>query len=144
MSDPNLTPPAGRSLLLYDRDCGFCKVLAGGVLAWDRQQRLRPSAIQGPEAQTLLSDLPVDERLASWHLVSPDGVRRSGGAAVAPMLRELPGGTPLAVLVDRIPGVTDRAYRWVAEHRSSLSRLIPLTVKRRASDSIASYERTRS
>jgi predicted DCC family thiol-disulfide oxidoreductase YuxK len=68
--------------------------------------------------------MPEDKRLASWHLVLRSGEVRSGGAAAAPLARLLPGGRPLAALFDAFPRATERAYRWVADHRSALARLV--------------------
>jgi hypothetical protein len=73
-----------------------------------------------------------DARMASWHLVTLDGERRSAGAAVPPLMRVLPGGRPIAALAARFPRMTERAYRWVAEHRSPLGRLVPASTLRRA------------
>src|SRR3989440_3637163 len=116
---------ARRWLVLYDADCGMCKWLLALLLRWDREPRLRPVALQGAEAQRLLADLAPAERMASWHLVSPDGERRSGGAALPALLRLLPAGRPAAAVLDRSPRLTERGYRWVADHRSQLSRLVP-------------------
>ena len=130
-----------RWAVLYDADCGFCKWLLSGVLRWDRAARLQPIALQRPEANDLLSELtPVDQR-ASWHLISPNGVRRSGGAAVTPLLTLLPGGRLPAAGFARFPGLSDRGYRWVAEHRSQLSRWIPSSAKRHASQRVQQRER---
>jgi predicted DCC family thiol-disulfide oxidoreductase YuxK len=119
--------------LFYDADCGFCKWIVSGVLAWDRHNRLVPLALQSAEAQALLSDLSPEERLASVHLVSPDGQRLSAGSVPAPLLRLLPGGTVPALAIARLPRLTSRAYDWVANHRSQLSRAVPAGMKRRAS-----------
>jgi predicted DCC family thiol-disulfide oxidoreductase YuxK len=110
------------AVLLYDEDCGFCRWAVDKVLAWDRAGRLRPTAIQGPEADQLLTGLSDEEKMASWHLVV-DGHRYSGGAAAAPLLRLLPGGRPLAPVVAAFPGVSDRAYRLVARNRDRFGRL---------------------
>jgi predicted DCC family thiol-disulfide oxidoreductase YuxK len=131
---------AVRWAVLYDADCGFCKWLLAGLLRWDRGGRLRPIALQRPEADELLATVPATERMASWHLISPDGARRSGGAAVPPLLRLLPGGRGPAAVLARIPRLTDRGYRWVAEHRSGLSRWVPASAKRRASERVRRRE----
>ncbi len=110
--------------VLYDADCGFCKWSLDKLLAWDRARRLRPVAIQSTEGERLLAPMPEAERLASWHLVLPSGEVRSGGAAAAPLARLLPSGRPLAALFDTFPRATERAYRWVAGHRSALARLV--------------------
>jgi predicted DCC family thiol-disulfide oxidoreductase YuxK len=132
-----------RWAILYDADCGFCKWLVSGVLRWDRAARLQPIALQRPEANDLLTQLSPADRTASWHLISPTGVRRSGGAAVAPLLTLLPGGRLPAAGFARFPGLTDRGYRWLAEHRSQFSRLIPASAKRRAGQRLHQRERDR-
>jgi predicted DCC family thiol-disulfide oxidoreductase YuxK len=111
-------------VLLYDRECGFCRWSLGVVLAWDRRGRLRPVALQEPEANVLLADLDAEQRMASWHLLAPGESRRSAGAAVAPLLRRLPGGAPVAAVAERFPSLTEAGYRWVAAHRAALHRLV--------------------
>jgi predicted DCC family thiol-disulfide oxidoreductase YuxK len=126
-------PPGERRwAVLYDADCGFCKWLLAGLLRWDRAGRLRPIALQRPEADELLEELAPAQRMASWHVISPAGDRRSGGDALPPLLRLLPAGRLPAAGFARFPRLTDRAYRWVAEHRSELSRLVPSSAKQRA------------
>jgi predicted DCC family thiol-disulfide oxidoreductase YuxK len=121
-----------RPVVLYDADCGFCRWLLARLLAWDRRGRLRPVAIDSAEGLRLLADLDESERNASWHLVQPDGERRSGGSAAAALLRTLSGGAPLAALLERFPSATEGAYAWVAARRGRLGRLIPAAAKRRA------------
>ncbi len=129
---PAGTRPADTWWVLYDADCGLCAWTVAGLLAWDRGGRLRPGAIQGTDGRRLLADLEEQERLSAWHLVGPDGARSSGGAAIAPLLRLLPGGTPLAAAASLAPGLSERGYRWVADHREGLSRLLPGRAKQRA------------
>jgi predicted DCC family thiol-disulfide oxidoreductase YuxK len=74
--------------------------------------------------------MPAERRESSWHLVTPDGAVTSAGAALAPLLRRLPGGSGPARLAERFPGATERAYRWVADHRSLLGRPLPDAVAR--------------
>lgn len=122
--------------MLYDADCGFCRWSLAQLLALDRARRLRPVALGSAEADALLSDLSPEERAASWHLVSPRGERRSAGAAAPPLLRLLPGGRLPAGLLARVPGLTERSYRWVADHRSLLSKAVPGRAKDRATGRI--------
>jgi predicted DCC family thiol-disulfide oxidoreductase YuxK len=110
--------------VLYDQDCGFCKWSLDKILLWDRRRSLRPVAIQSAEAEGLLAAIPREQWLESWHLVLPSGEVRSGGSAAEPMARLLPGGRPLAVLFARFPGLTRRAYDWVARHRNGIARLL--------------------
>ena len=127
--------------VLYDRDCGFCRWTLSLLLRADRDRLLRPVALQSPEAAELLADCAPERRLASWHLVGPDGRRRSGGEALPTVVGLLPGGRPLAALLGRAQPLTNRAYVWVAEHRTPLSRPIPARAKDRATRLIDSRER---
>ena len=111
-----------RHLLLYDADCGFCRWTLDRVLRRDRAGRLEPLALQDPRAEALLADLSEEERMASWHLVSPKGERWSAGAAAPPLLRLLPGGRLPARLLAAAPELTARAYRFVARHRDVFGR----------------------
>jgi predicted DCC family thiol-disulfide oxidoreductase YuxK len=130
--------------LVYDPDCGLCRVCVAVLLRWDRGRRLRPVALRSPESDRLLEGMPEAEQMASWHLIGPGSAKNgpangqilthpetwSAGAAFSPLFRLLPGGGPLARVTDRFPGPTERAYRWMADHRSAIGRLLPGAVKR--------------
>jgi len=118
--------------ILYDADCGFCRWSADMILAWDVHRRLRPVALQDPEADRLLAGMDRAHRMASWHLVTPNGRFFSAGAAVPELMRLLPGGLPLAFLAGLAPGPTEATYRFVSNHRDRLASL--LGRKRRAVD----------
>lgn len=128
---------APRLTVLYDADCGFCRFWVARLLDWDVRRRLRPVAIQSGEGERLLADMPVGERLRSAHVVDAAGRIRSGGAALSIVAEQLPAGAPVAWLADRLPGPTERFYRWIADHRTPLSRFVPAGLKRRASARIA-------
>ena len=123
--------------VLYDADCGLCVWVMGKVLACDRRRRLRPVALDAPEADALVGDLDEEERMGSWHIVLPDGRRESAGRALAPLLRLLPGGRPFAALAERFPRFADRAYFALAERRSALGKLVTAGARRRARERIA-------
>jgi predicted DCC family thiol-disulfide oxidoreductase YuxK len=112
------------AVLLYDSDCGFCRWSVDKILAWDRRRRLRPVALQDPEADRLLGRMNADLKMGSWHLVTADGRVYSGGAAAAPLVRLLPRGRPLAAVLAAFPGLTDRTYRLVARNRDRFGRLV--------------------
>jgi predicted DCC family thiol-disulfide oxidoreductase YuxK len=118
--------------VLWDEDCGFCAFLLALLLRADRRRMLRPVAIQSAEGDRLLADMPVEQRLASWHFVDEAGRRTSAGEALTELLHRLPGGRLPAAATGALPGVTEGAYRWVATHRSLLSRPIPASAKERA------------
>src|SRR3712207_2420034 len=88
---------AGRYRAFYDADCGLCRWVMGVLLAWDRRHTLTPVALQDEDAaDRLLGGMDHQRRMASWHLVTPEGDVQSGGRALTPLLRLLPGGGPLA------------------------------------------------
>lgn len=113
-----------RAAILYDDDCGFCKWCLAQVLRLDRERRLRPVALQSPEAETLLLGMDEEERMESWHLVTPDGQVSSAGAAFDPLTRILGRGRPLGALARRFPRAADAGYRWVADHRGFFGRFL--------------------
>jgi predicted DCC family thiol-disulfide oxidoreductase YuxK len=127
--------------VLYDADCGLCMWLLAGLLRWDRAARLHPIALQRSEADDLLEELTPAQRMGSWHLISPTGERHSAGAAVPRLVALLPSGRLPAAAFARFPGVTDRAYRWVADHRSQLSKLVSSRAKQRARQHVEQRER---
>jgi predicted DCC family thiol-disulfide oxidoreductase YuxK len=126
-----------RATLLYDADCGVCRWLLAKLLRWDRRRALRPVALREPTAISLLPGMSEEERMASWHLVDAEGEVRSAGAAFPALFRLLPGGGPLAALTARVPGLSERAYRLVADHRAALGRLVSDRAKQRADRRIA-------
>jgi predicted DCC family thiol-disulfide oxidoreductase YuxK len=113
-----------KAVLLYDSDCGFCRWSVDKVLAWDRRQRLRALPVQDPEADRVLDGMDEAAKLASWHLVTPEGRVYSAGAAAPQLLLLLPGGRPLARLLALSPRLTERTYRLVARNRDRFGRLV--------------------
>lgn len=126
------------AIVIYDSDCGFCRWSLAVLLSAAAIGALRPLPLGTDEANRLLADLSVDEREASWHLVC-DGQRFSAGAALAPVLRLLPGGRVPAAAFARFPATTERAYRWVAAHRGNFGRFVPARARRWADRVIAAH-----
>ncbi len=111
-------------IVFYDADCGFCRWSAEKLLAWDRTKELSALPIQGEEAQHLLRDMDPELRMASAHVVAPDGHVYSGGAIADPLLRSLPGARLLAAIARTLPKTTEHIYRSVARHRDQLGRWV--------------------
>jgi predicted DCC family thiol-disulfide oxidoreductase YuxK len=126
--------------VIYDPDCGFCRFSLALLLAWDRRhRRLHPLPLGTAAADRLLADLTEEQRNASWHLIRDDGIRTSAGAALAPALGLLPGGRAPARLFARFPGLSERGYRWVAEHRGLLGCFVGARARRWADGVIAAH-----
>jgi predicted DCC family thiol-disulfide oxidoreductase YuxK len=111
-------------IVLYDRDCGFCRWGIDRLLRLDRRHELEAVPIQRAEGGELLSSMTPDERLESWHVRSPGGRIWSGGEAVPVILRLLPGGKGPASAAARFPRTVARLYRFVSRNRSALGRLV--------------------
>jgi predicted DCC family thiol-disulfide oxidoreductase YuxK len=121
-----------RHRILYDADCGLCRWSLGWLLRWDRRHELEPVALQDPQTARLLAEMTEERRMASWHLVDSGGEVASAGAAVAPLLRLLPGGALPARIVGQAPKLVERAYRWTADHRAALGGLVTAGARERA------------
>ncbi len=111
-------------VVLYDGDCGFCKVMLAVLLRWDRAHHLDAVPIQSTLAEQLLQDMSSQDRLKSWHLLDDVGTLHSGGAAIPMVFATLPRGELLARVASRFPRITSRTYEWVAGHRVLLGRLL--------------------
>ncbi len=107
-----------RPSLLYDAECRFCRFVARVLLRLDRHGRLAYVPLQDSEANRLLAELTDAQRMASIHLVEPDGRRVSAGAGLASVLGHL--GVPARAA--RLLGLL---YGPVARARRVLGRLVP-------------------
>jgi predicted DCC family thiol-disulfide oxidoreductase YuxK len=132
-----VTERAANALILYDAECRFCRWSLAWILRWDRRRTLEPVALQDPRARRVLAELDPERRMASWHLVDEQGEIVSAGAAGAPLLRALPGGAPLARILDLAPGAVEAAYARVAGARGTLGRRLTDRAVSRADELIA-------
>lgn len=124
---------AGRTVVLYDMDCSFCVWCVAKVIALDRSRRLRYRPIEDPASAGPLDGMSHEQRLRSWHVVTPDGKVHSAGRAFAPLARALPHGKPVATVLERIPpSALDRAYYAIVKRRDRAGRLLTQRVRRRA------------
>ncbi|MBA3690887.1 MAG: DUF393 domain-containing protein [Actinobacteria bacterium] len=113
-----------RAVVFYDRDCGLCVWTAERLRAWDgRRARLAFVHLGSPEADRVLGAMEPRLRAASWHLSIGDRVW-SAGAAIAPVLRLLPGGRSLAYVAERLPRTTQVVYELAAEHRVAIGAVL--------------------
>ena len=84
-------------------------------------------AVNGDPDRAELAAHVADRRLGqALHVVLPSGRVESGGRAVMEIVFVLPGGLlfrPWA-LIPGLPEAIELGYRWVADHRSVMARLL--------------------
>lgn len=113
-------------LVLYDDDCGVCRLTVLALRRLDWRRRLDCVPLQdfavapgGPARADLLEALHARDASGRWF---------RGGAAALRIASVVPVLVPLSI-VGRLPGMTwlaERAYRFVASHRQDLSRALHL------------------
>jgi predicted DCC family thiol-disulfide oxidoreductase YuxK len=127
------------AIVLYDRDCGFCRWTLAQLLNWDREKRLRPVAIQSDEGQRLLAGVPAEDRLASWHLVEPGGEVKSAEAGFPGLFGRLPAGAPVAWLTKLLQTPSGAGYRLLVANRTRLGRRISRERRDRATRALDAH-----
>ena len=130
----------GKTTLLYDADCGFCRTVLAAILVRDDELRIRPVALQDALAAELLPEMSEEDRFASFHVVDEAGTIRSGGAAL-PLLSDALRARGLGRALAAAPPLTDAAYRVFAANRARIGPLVPAGWKRRADATIRRRER---
>lgn len=114
---PQVAEPPPKPLVVYDGDCGFCKLW---IARW---QEITDGRVDYAPLQEAAARFPEVPRAAFEHavkLIEPDGQVRSGAEAV---LRSLGAGRPFALgrwSYEHIPGfgpLAEVAYAFVASHR---------------------------
>ena len=116
-----------RLTVLYDAGCDVCRHTAHVLRTLDARRRLHLRPLQafadeGPD------DPPLAALLARLHARDRDGTWFAGGRAVTRIATELPLLAPLGT-VGRVPAVepvVEAAYRFVADHRGAVGRLLRL------------------
>lgn len=116
------TPKPSKPLMVYDGDCGFCRlwIKRWRFLTGD-QVDYRPYQ----ETASRYPEIPLERFQASVHLVEPHGGVYTGAQAVFQGLSYRKGLGWLPGAYGRVPGlswISERAYGFVATHRGWFSR----------------------
>jgi predicted DCC family thiol-disulfide oxidoreductase YuxK len=94
------------------------------VARMDRDAQIDLHPIESAAGEQALGHVDSAERYGSMHLVTADGHRLAGGAALPELMALIPGAAAFAPVARAVPEwALERAYRMVADHRHTLSRL---------------------
>jgi predicted DCC family thiol-disulfide oxidoreductase YuxK len=117
-------PPAGKPLLLWDGDCGFCRLWAE---RWSEAYGEKVDLATAQSQAGRFPEIPPAAYDQAVQLIETDGSVHSGAAAVLRTRRHGRGrGDPALWVYEKIPGVApvcDAAYGLVARHRPVFSML---------------------
>ncbi len=119
-------PPTGRPLLLFDGDCGFCRLW---VDRWRAAAGGRLDLATSQSAGAQFPEIPPADFAAAVQLVEPDGRVYAGAEAVLRARAAARRRSWLLAAYERLPGFAPAAesiYRFVAGHRPLFSRLTRL------------------
>src|ERR1700730_8717211 len=117
-------PP--RPLLLFDRDCGFCRFW---VTRWQATMRDRVDFAPAQQEASRFPQVTEEAWKRSVQLVTPEGKVYGGAEAVLRTLACIPERRWVLAVYRHLPGarpVSEAAYRLVADHRGFFSKLTML------------------
>ena len=116
---------------IYDGYCVICNQTRRTVIALDWLHRVEFLNIHNwNEVNQRYPTLDYEVAMGQMHLVTPDGQLIGGFPAVRRMLRELPLGYPMWLLL-QLPGMGilgDKVYKFIARHRYRINRLFGMPV----------------
>jgi predicted DCC family thiol-disulfide oxidoreductase YuxK len=125
-----LEPRTERLTVLYDGDCGFCRLSVDVLADLDLEDRLEMVPLQHaadhperPELARIARDHPLAQTI---HVRRADGRISAGGGAVLEILDALPLGWLFRPwrLLPGLPSLLDAGYQLVADNRGPISELI--------------------
>jgi predicted DCC family thiol-disulfide oxidoreductase YuxK len=118
------SPPARKPLLLWDGECGFCRLWAE---RWGEAYGEKVDLATSQSQAGRFPEIPADAYAEALQLIEVDGNVYSGAAAALRTRRHGRGSSdPMLWAYEKIPGgaqVCDAAYGLVARHRPFFSLL---------------------
>ena len=111
---------------IYDGKCVICQSTRKTILTFDWLKRIEFLDLH--DVDTLMQRYPnleFDQLFGEIHVIEPQGELYKGFYGTKRMLKELPLGFPLWLLL-QLPGmdwVGNKVYRWVARNRYKINKL---------------------
>ncbi|MCY3781373.1 MAG: DUF393 domain-containing protein [Chloroflexi bacterium] len=125
---------------LYDGNCVICQSSCASLRALDWRRRIEFVDLHDNERwRRRYPDLHFEELMGQIHVLDQDGRLYSGFRAGRRMLKEVPLGLPLWLLL-QLPGmdwIGRRVYRFVARRRYRVNKLFGRTLPDCVDDSCA-------
>ncbi len=115
--------PPGRPLMLFDGDCGFCRLW---IRRWHTATGDRIDYATSQDEGARFPEIPAGVFRRTVVLVEPDGVAYTGAEAVARARAHGTRGRWMLAAYERLPGArfaAESTYRFIAGHRTFFSRL---------------------
>lgn len=121
----------GKSIVIYDGNCGVCTATADWIEAHDSGDRMDCIPFQTADLQAISPGLTPEMTSRMAWIVKPDGMRYGGSRAVFEILKRLPGVWGVIGWVGANPIITlivEPFYRLFAANRHWVSARLGLTV----------------
>ena len=117
-----------RLILIYDGNCSLCRKSIDWIQKREVGDVIEYLPCQSKERKTRFPEMTEETCLSAIQLILPDGRVLSGEKAFPEIFKYLRGWRYLAFFF-RIPGVnllSPVVYRWIANHRYTISYLLKL------------------
>jgi len=119
---PTIAERPGADIVIYDGDCRFCQGQVERLHRYDWLHRLAFVSLHDPVVSDRWSDVTHDALMQEMYVMTPDGRRYAGAAAIRYLSRRLPPLWTIAGLL-HLPGSLPLwrfLYAVVARHRYRL------------------------
>ncbi|NWF70197.1 MAG: DUF393 domain-containing protein [Chloroflexi bacterium] len=112
---------------IFDGNCVICQQTRRVISALDWFKRVEFLDVQGWDTvHARYPQVDYEAAMGAIHVMTPDGQMVAGFAGIRRLLRELPLGFPLWLLL-HLPGMTwlgNRVYGFIAKHRYTINRWV--------------------
>lgn len=116
------------AILLFDGECGFCRVAVAACLSLDRTHALTPVSFEDALNAGFVAPDGRPALRTSWHVVDADGWH-SAGAAIPLVFEQFPHCRRVALVMSRQPRFCRMAYQMIARRRTVLGRFMPRALR---------------